>query len=292
MPPDSFYGMHDPLPFVTIGIIVITGLVSFIGFRNQSFEERFIFCPEYILRDKQGYRLFTSAFLHANWQHLIFNMYSFYAFGRHIELRLGVTPLLEIYFASIVGGSLVSLFLHRHHVYKAYGASGGVCGIIYAYIFLFPNSGIYILGIPAAIPAWIYVLAYLLLSFYGIKKAAGNIGHDAHLGGAIIGLLTATALYPNIVAESPRLYAAVMVLSLGMFIFLLKNPLFLPLNSFSPGRPALRRTAPSPKRKEQPANINAILEKISTSGMQSLTEAEHKALVNASQKNRRKDAAE
>jgi membrane associated rhomboid family serine protease len=284
--------MHEPLPLVTIAIIVITGIFSFVGFGNQSFVERFIFCPEYILRDKQGYRLVTSAFLHADWRHLIFNMYSFYAFGRHIELWLGVTPLLAIYFASIVGGSLLSLFLHRHHVYRAYGASGGVSGIIYAYIFLFPGSGIYMLPLPFPIPAWIYAIAYLLLSFYGIKRAADNIGHDAHLGGAIIGLLTATALYPGIVSESPRLYAAVMVLSLGMFVFLLKYPLFLPLKSFAPSRPDLRRAAPSPEHKEELADINAILEKISRSGMQSLTEAEHKALVNASQKNRRKDTAE
>jgi hypothetical protein len=219
-------------------------------------------------------------------------MFSFYAFGRHIELWLGVTPLLAIYFASIVGGSLLSLFLHRHHIYKAYGASGGVCGIIYAYIFLFPDSGIYVLPLPFAIPAWIYAIAYLLLSFYGINRANDNIGHDAHLGGAIIGLLTATALYPNIVTESPRLYAAVMILSLGMFVFLLKYPLFLSLKSFTPRRPALRRTVPPPKRKEEPEDLNAILEKISRSGMQTLTEAEHKALLNASQKNRRKDATD
>jgi membrane associated rhomboid family serine protease len=285
--------MREPLPLVTIAIIVVTGLFSIIGFRSQSFVERFIFCPEYILRDKQAYRLVTSAFLHANWQHLIFNMFSFYAFGRQIELWLGVMPLLAIYFASIVGGSLLSLFLHRHHVYKAYGASGGVCGIIYASIFLFPGSGIYILPLPFPIPAWIYAIAYLLFSFYGIKRANNHIGHDAHLGGAIIGLLTATALYPGIVKESPRLYAAVMGLSLGMFVFLLKYPLFPPLSPFAPRRPALRHPAPSPKHKEEPAeDINAILEKISRSGMQSLTESEHKALVNASQKNRRKDATE
>src|ERR1700733_6615280 len=195
MPPESLSGMHETLPLVTIAIIAVTGIFSFIGFSNQSFVERFIFCPEYILRDKQGYRLVTSAFLHANWQHLIFNMFSFYAFGRHIELWLGITPLLAIYFASIVGGSLLSLSLHRHHIYKAYGASGGVCGVIYAYIFLFPGSGIYVLPLPFAIPAWIYAIAFLLLSFYGINRANDNIGHDAHLGGAIIGLLTATALY-------------------------------------------------------------------------------------------------
>jgi|HubBroStandDraft_1064217.scaffolds.fasta_scaffold79632_2 membrane associated rhomboid family serine protease len=292
MPPESFYGMHERLPWVAIGIIVITGLFSVIGFRDPIFVEKFIFCPEYILRDKQGYRLVSSAFLRANWQHLIFNMFSFYAFGRHIELYKGVSTLLFIYFASIIGGSLLSLLVHRHHFYKAYGASGGVFGIIYAYIFLFPNSGIYMLGIPYPIPAWLYAIAYLLLSFYGIKKANDNIGHDAHLGGAIIGLLTATALYPGIVEESPKLYAVVMLLSVGMFVYLLKNPPFLPLDSFSDTRPVPRRAKPPPQRAAEPVDINAILDKISKSGMQSLTEAEHRALLKASQKNRREDGSD
>jgi membrane associated rhomboid family serine protease len=257
------------------------------GFKDPSFVTRFIFSPEKILRDKQGYRLVTSAFLHAGWQHLAFNMYSFYVFGRHIELRYGVTALLAIYFASIIGGSLLSLFLHRHHVYLAYGASGGVCGVIYAYIFLFPGGGIYMLFIPFAIPTWIYAIAYILFSFYGIKNASDNIGHDAHLGGAIIGLLTATALYPAIVRESPGLYTTVMVLSLGMFVYLLKNPLLLPVDSFRPARPIPRRATPPPKRKAETQDVNAILDKISKSGMQSLTEAEHRALLKASQEGRR-----
>jgi|HubBroStandDraft_6_1064221.scaffolds.fasta_scaffold398037_2 membrane associated rhomboid family serine protease len=287
MPPETFYGMQEPLPVVTICLIAATVIVSIAGFRNRAVEDRLIFCPENIMRDKQGYRLVTSAFLHQNWPHLIFNMYSLYAFGRWIELRVGVGALLAIYFASVIGGSLLSLFIHRHHVYKAYGASGGVCGIIFAYIFLFPGSGIYILFVPAPIPAWAYAIAYLLYSFYGLKSARDNIGHDAHLGGAIIGLLTTTAMYPGIVGASPKLYAAVMLISLGIFVYLLRNPLFLPLNSFAPDRPATR---PPPRRPEKkPLDINAILDKISKSGMQSLTKAEHEALMKASRGKRPKD---
>lgn len=288
MPPESFYGMQDSPPWFTIGIIAVTVISSVIGFNNPAYVERFIFSPLNILRDKQGYRLITSAFLHANWTHLLFNMVSFYAFGRIIELRVGVMPLLAIYFASIIGGDLLSLILHRHHVYRAYGASGGVCGIIYAYIFLFPGSGISFLFIPVAIPAWLYAVAYLSYSFYALRKASDNIGHDAHIGGAIIGLLTATALYPGIVAESPWLYVSVMVLSLGIFIYLARNPLFLPLDSFAPERPGVRPPAPGLKHKEKPPDVNAILDKISRSGMGSLTKAEHKALLDASRESRRK----
>jgi membrane associated rhomboid family serine protease len=286
MPPEFSYATHDAVPWVTITIIVITCISSMIGFRDRSFEQRFIFCPENILRDKQGYRLVTPAFLHANFGHLALNMFSLYAFGRPIELNYGIAPLLGIYFASIIGGNLLSLFLHRHHVYQAYGASGGVCGIIYAFIFLFPGRGILVFMIPVAIPSWLYAIGYLLLSFYGLKKAADNIGHDAHIGGAIIGLLTTTAIYPEIVRRSPGLYAAIMLLSLGMFLYLLKNPMTLPLSSFATERPRRRRPKPQSGREAPAVDINAILDKISKSGMQSLTRAEHEALLKASKKSR------
>ena len=261
MPPELSYATHEPVAWVTITIVIVTCISSIIGFRDRAYEQRFIFCPENILRDKQGYRLITAAFLHANWGHLALNMFSLYAFGQLIELHYGIAPLLAIYFASIIGGDLLSLFLHRHHIYQAYGASGGVCGIIYAYIFLFPGRGIMVFMIPFAIPSWLYAIGYLLLSFYGIRKAADNIGHDAHVGGAIIGLLTTTAIYPGIVRQSPILYAAVTLLSLGMFLYLLKNPMLLPLSSFASARPTLRRTKSPPKRKAEPQDINAILEK-------------------------------
>src|SRR3954454_14958115 len=169
----------------TILTIAVTVYFSVLGFKSGAFVERFIFCPQYILRDKQYYRLITSGFLHADWLHLLFNMYSLYAFGRNLELLMGPTKFLGIYFASIIGGNLLSLFLHRHHVYRAYGASGGVCGIIFASIFL-TGSGVYIFLI--SIPGWLYAILFLIGSFYGIKNARDNIGHDAHLGGAIIGL--------------------------------------------------------------------------------------------------------
>src|SRR3954447_4007903 len=215
--------MHESF---TICLMVVTVLVSWHGFRNSAFVEKFIFCPQAILRDKEYYRLITSGFLHADWPHLLFNMFSLYSFGKGIEWFSKPATLLLIYFSSIIGGNLLSLFLHRHHVYKAYGASGGVCGVIFASIFL-TGSGVYIFLI--SIPGWLYAILFLIGSFYGIKNARDNIGHDAHLGGAIIGLGVTTCLYPDMIAQRPYVYAAVMSVSLVLLIYLIKNPLFLPL---------------------------------------------------------------
>jgi membrane associated rhomboid family serine protease len=274
--------MQAPL---TIAIIVATVLVSLGGFRDPALVERLIFSPEDILARRQGYRLITSAFLHADFAHLFFNVYSLYAFGRSLEPVYGTGNLALIYFGAIIGGGLLSLWLHRHHHYRAYGASGGVCGVIYAYIFLFPGAGIQFIFIPIDIPAWLYAIGYLLISIYGLRKQAGNIGHDAHIGGAMVGLLVATALHPYIIRAQPLLYSAVMLISLLLLIYVVRNPLLLPLGSFArPGwlrRPARIRPA---RPEEENEKVNRLLDKVSASGLNSLTEAEHQFLLKASRK--------
>jgi membrane associated rhomboid family serine protease len=272
----------------TILVIAATAYISFLGFKHPQFVEHYIFCPQYILRDKQYYRLVTSGFLHADWQHLTFNMFSLYAFGHIIEYQYGPLILIGIYFASIIGGNFLSLLVHRHHVYQAYGASGGVCGIIFAYIFLFPGGGISMFFVPVSIPAWLYAIIFLVGSFYGIKKRWGNIGHDAHLGGAIIGLVTATFLHPEIIGRSPKLYTAVMGLSVVMLFYLIKNPLFLPWSSFIQVFPTSKNpTKPPLTREQEMRRVNVLLDKISKSGMQSLTKDEHKFLLTASRNSKR-----
>lgn len=186
--------MHEPL--CISAIIVVTCLVSFVGFRNPAFEERLIFDPESILARKEYYRLVTPAFLHAGWSHLLLNMISLYAFGSLLEWWLGQKNFLLIYFGSVVGGHLLSLFVHRFHEYRAYGASGGVCGVLFAYVLLSPTGGISQFFVPISIPAWLYALGFMLFSYYGMRTNRDNIGHDAHLGGAIVGLLITAALEP------------------------------------------------------------------------------------------------
>ncbi|HWY78457.1 MAG TPA: rhomboid family intramembrane serine protease [Verrucomicrobiae bacterium] len=277
-----------PEPVFTIAVIAVTCLVSIHGFRDPSFVQRFIFWPEAILRDKQGYRLITAGFLHLNWFHLLGNMYSLYAFGKYMEMYLGALPLLTIYFSSIVGGDLLSLFLHRHHDYRALGASGGVCGVIFASIFLL-GSDIRFLFLPLPIPAWLYAIAYLLFFFYGIKAGKDNVGHDAHLGGAIIGLVVATGFYPEIVTRHPVLYSVVMGLSIAMLLYILKNPLFLPWQVFvrsSPRRRPVKPPKPALTQEEQAEQVDAILDKLSRSGMGSLTRAEQEILREAARRGR------
>src|SRR5436190_20457542 len=116
--------MHEPYAICTLLVIAVTCILSYMAFSNRSLQERFIFCPRRILAGKEYHRLFTSAFLHADGQHLFFNMLSLFFFASTIELEYRPVQFLFIYAVSILGGSLLSLWLHRNHIYLALGASG------------------------------------------------------------------------------------------------------------------------------------------------------------------------
>lgn len=286
--------MNEPVAACTVAIIVVTCLCSLVGFSDPGFRERFIFAPTEILACKQYYRLFTSALLHLDLNHLFLNMLTLYLFGRTLELFFGPVQFMTIYLAAIIGGDLLSLWLHRHHEYRSLGASGGVCGVIFSYIFLFPGAGVQFFFIPVTIPGWLYAIGYLLYSFFALKRGTDNIGHDAHIGGSIIGLLAATAMHPRIVQESPKMFVAVMGVSLLLFFYFLKNPMMLPLGSF-PLRPRWpsfgrrqSRTGGTSNYRREPLEVDAVLEKISRSGVHSLTPREKELLSSVSAKYRRR----
>src|ERR1041385_192241 len=278
--------MYDS-PIITFVLIVVTCVFSYQGFKSFEFSRKYIFNPEAILAGKEYHRVVTSAFLHADWRHLIFNMVSLYFFGSQLELGLGKAQFLLIYFGAIVGGSLLSLYVHRHHHYLAYGASGGVCGAIFGVILLNPWASIASFPVPIPIPGWLYAIGYLLYSFFGMKEHRGDVGHDAHLGGAIIGFLITAGLNPRAVQAHPLMFLVALVGAILLLLYLWWNPLFLPIsNLFGPIRWKRDSNAPTP-RKRKTLQVDAILDKIAKSGIQSLSDEEKRALGDASSKYQR-----
>jgi membrane associated rhomboid family serine protease len=274
-------------------VILFTCAFSCAGFRKRGFEEKYIFWPEAILGGRQYYRLLTSGFLHADGAHLAMNMLSLYFFGPWIEFKFGGVQFLAIYFAAILGGNLLSLAVHRHQDYRSYGASGGVSGIILAHIFLFPGSSIQFFLVPVGIPSWLYAIAFLAASFYGMKNQIGNIGHDAHLGGALVGLYTAAAMHPGIILGSPKLFAVISAGTILLLLYLAKNPLFLPAGGISfPNFARKAGRSGLPERKRTERQLDAILAKIADQGMQSLTPEEEALLRETSDKYKRWAASE
>jgi len=257
-------------------------MVSLGAFKNPVWVAKLIFDPRAILERKEYYRMLTSALLHLDGNHLFGNMLTLFFFGSSIEHVFGPARLVLIYLISIVGGSALSLWLHRNHEYRALGASGGVCGVLFAWVLFFPGGSLAFLFVPIPMPGWLFAIGYLVYSFVGMRQGSGNVGHDAHIGGALIGMLTAAFLEPHVVAESPRLFTAILILGGLAFVYLWKNPLMLPLKPFAPDSalkpPKIVKPRPRPSEDE----VNAILEKVSRRGLQSLTSKEREIIERAS----------
>lgn len=185
--------MH-PILLVVIGVTV---LISILGFSKPDIFDRFKFNVAAIQQRKEYIRLLSAGFLHADMGHLFFNMLMLYFFGPIVLEFFGPLGFLAIYLGSILLGNLFSLYLYkRQGWYTAIGASGGVSGILFASIAMIPDLGIYFFFIPIPIPGYIFGLLYFAYSVYMMlnPRAGDNIGHAAHLGGALFGVIIAAAL--------------------------------------------------------------------------------------------------
>ena len=186
------------LSIVTIVIIAANVVISLKGFDDRSFFERYKFNVGSIRRGEQ-IRMFSSGFLHADTTHLFMNMFTLYFFADTVVNGLSNIYFTIIYIASLIFGNLLSLYFHKdEYWYSAIGASGAVTGILYSAILLRPDMSLYMFFVPIPIPGYVFGIGYLLYSIYGMKNRIGNIGHDAHFGGAIGGYLITLILKPSL----------------------------------------------------------------------------------------------
>ncbi|WP_422104164.1 rhomboid family intramembrane serine protease [Winogradskyella sp.] len=183
---------------VTIAIIAANVIMSLKGFDDRLFFEKYKFNVGSIRRGEQ-IRMFSSGFLHVDTTHLLFNMLTLYFFANAVISELGQLHFIVIYIASLVFGNLLSLYFHKEEYwYSAVGASGAVTGILYAAILLRPEMNLYMFFVPIPIPGYVFGIGYLLYSIYGMKNRIGNIGHDAHFGGAVGGYAVTLVLMPSL----------------------------------------------------------------------------------------------
>lgn len=193
--------MNLGLDFSIVIIIALNVLISFKGFNDFSFFEKYKFNVGAIKAGQQ-YRNITSGFLHADMSHLLFNMLTLYFFAPFLVQHLGSYKFVLVYVASLLMGSLLSFGIHKeNNYYSAIGASGAVTGVIYTAVTLFPEMKLYMFfAIP--IKGWIFGILYLAYSIYGMKKSVGSIGHAAHFGGAMGGYALALILRPEILSQN------------------------------------------------------------------------------------------
>jgi len=191
-------------------IIGLTVAISAYAWSNREVMAAWIMEPYVIARTGQWYRLLTSGFLHADWSHLLFNMFAFYSFSPVVLATLaqgygagaGLGLFLLLYLGGIIVSDLPTYFRHcDERDYRSLGASGGVAAVLFASILLFPVShnggGIIIFPLPVPIQPFLFGLLYLAYSYYMGRRRGDNINHDAHFYGALYGVLLMAALVPG-----------------------------------------------------------------------------------------------
>jgi membrane associated rhomboid family serine protease len=171
-------------------ILIMFVVVSILGLRVwPQIIDRNLLRPHRVVRNHEYGPIVTCGFIHADFLHLFMNGFTMFAFGPALEAsRLGTVKFVVLYFVGLVLSSLGSVWKHRKNPdYAALGASGAIMSVMFAYIVYFPTSTIFYFGIP--IPAPLFAVGYMAYSWWASKQGPSGIAHDAHLDGAIVGVL-------------------------------------------------------------------------------------------------------
>lgn len=186
---------------ITLIIIAITCIVSFMAFNNVRLMNDLILWPPAITRQREYHRLVTYGVVHADVGHLLFNMITLFFFGRAMEsfftLQLGTLGFALFYIGGLVVSILPTYLKNRtNSAYRSLGASGAVSAVLFSYVLLAPWSRIIVLVIP--MPAIVYAVLYTGYSIYMDRRGSGNVNHSAHLWGAAYGVLFTLLVEPRV----------------------------------------------------------------------------------------------
>lgn len=206
---------------IVIVLILANLAMTYKGEEDFSFKGKYKFQVDPILIGKDYLRMISSGFLHSGWVHLIFNMYALYTFSSIFDMiGMPVFVFLLIYFGSLIGGNLFALYIHRNHGnYSAVGASGAVSGVIFSFTAIAPFATFNLFFFIPMI-AWVGALLFIAYSIYGIKSQKDNIGHEAHLGGAITGLLITLIYRPDLISMYPWVIGGLLIPT-AIFLYLI-----------------------------------------------------------------------
>jgi membrane associated rhomboid family serine protease len=183
---------------LTVIIIIITVLASLYAWNNQTVMSNWMMNPYRTDQRKEYWRFITSGLIHNDYMHLFFNMFTLYFFGKILEWQLGATLFIILYVVGIIVSDVPTFFKHKKNpYYNSLGASGGVSAIVFASILLRPLSPLYLFFIPVPIPGFIFGAIYMFYSYYQAERGGDNINHDAHLYGALFGILFTIVAIPS-----------------------------------------------------------------------------------------------
>jgi membrane associated rhomboid family serine protease len=181
-------------------IFVLTLITTIMAFSNETLYGKLMLHPYSVSKGKYLYTIITSGLIHKDWMHLAFNMLSFYFFAFQLEGIIGHWQFAVLYVLSLILSDIPSIVKHKNDFwYHSLGASGAISAVIFSYILFSPMSKMMIIPIPIPIPAIIFGVLYLVYCTYASKHSQDAINHDAHLFGALSGLLITIVLFPGVV---------------------------------------------------------------------------------------------
>ena len=217
-------------------IIFVNLLISTKGLSSNSFLARYGLVVDKILTGKEYGRLWSASWVHAHWSHLLLNTLVLFCIGFGIDWQIGVADFLFLFLMSQLGGNLIALFTYRDDgsgQHDAVGAAGGISGLLFASIALFPSLTVVVPVVGYALPVWPLAIFFLSVSIFALKPYSGTMIHDAHLGGAIVGLLLTPLIAPDILQNT--LWAAISILTPTVVLFyaLVKAPPSVIAKTFS-----------------------------------------------------------
>jgi membrane associated rhomboid family serine protease len=181
----SFQSSPAALSILAI-IVVFSALALWV---SPKILARNLLRPYWMLKERDYGTLITSGFIHADVGHLFFNALTLFFFGPALELYMGTNRFIALYFIALVLSSLGTVYKQRNNPdYAALGASGAILAVLFAYIVYNPTATLY-LYFAVPIPAVLFAVGYAAYSWWASKHRRDNINHDAHLDGALVGLL-------------------------------------------------------------------------------------------------------
>lgn len=190
---------------ITTILIALTAITSIIGFNKYEMLDRWMFIPYRIKHRKEWDRFLLSGFIHKDYIHLLFNMFTFYFFGGVVEMFLryqfgqlsGGILFVAFYLLGIIISDFPTYSKNKDNgSYRALGASGGTAATVFASIIILPLADICLFGI-LCLPGFILGGLFLIYSYVKAKQENDGINHDAHLYGAIFGIVFILILSPS-----------------------------------------------------------------------------------------------